>query len=63
MGSSPLNCPHKTNVHTPQETKFSQRTGDLLLAHSKQTDCVFKQVKKIASALVKLSPQENSPDD
>lgn len=39
MDFFPLNCLHRTNVHTPRETKFSQMTGGLLLAHLKQTDC------------------------
>lgn len=30
---------HKTNVHTPQETRSFQKTEDLPLAHLAQSDC------------------------
>lgn len=50
MDCFPLSCPHRTNVHTPPETKFSQMTVDLLLGHSKQTD-----YKKIITRIMKKS--------
>lgn len=37
---------HKTNVHTPQETRSFQMTEDLPLAHLAQTGCNIKQQKK-----------------
>lgn len=37
---------HKTNARTPQETKSSQMIADLLLARSKQTDCI-KEIEHI----------------
>lgn len=36
------NCPRRTNVHTPQETKSSQKIADLPWAHSEQSDYNLK---------------------
>lgn len=44
--SFPPNYLHRTNVHTPQGIEFSQMIVDLLLVHSKQTDCIKLIIKK-----------------
>lgn len=49
MGSFQQNYLHKTNEHTPLETKSSQKTADLPWARLEQNDCrtTTKAIKKL----------------